>query len=248
MTEDDAIPAATLVVWRDSAAGPEILVVERSARMAFAAGAIVFPGGRVDDADRSLALSLGYPNDASKVTAIRETIEETGVAPAIRGTLNPDLGLELQRRLHAGAAFGELLVQFGLNLDLDNLTPFARWMPAFKQPRKFDTVFYVASAPEGDWMPNPQEGECVAAEWARPAELLDRVASGEASAIFPTKRNLERLAQHRCLDEAIGDARGHSLETIIPWVEDIGGEPHVRIPEGRGYPIISEPLATAFRA
>lgn len=248
MTNDDAIPAATLVVWRDSAAGPEILVVERSARMAFAAGAIVFPGGRVDEADRSLALSLGIPDDASKVTAIRETIEETGVAPAVRGALNPDLGLELQRRLHKGADFGELLNQYDLKLELDDLTPFARWMPAFKQPRKFDTVFYVASAPEGDWTPNPQEGECVAAEWARPADLLDRVASGEASAIFPTKRNLERLAQHRCLDEAIGDARGHSLETIIPWVEDIGGEPHVRIPEGRGYPIISEPLATAFRA
>ena len=248
MTDDDAIPAATLVVWRDRSAGPEILVVERSARMAFAAGAIVFPGGRVDEADRSLALSLGFPDDASKVTAIRETIEETGVAPSVRGTLNPDLGLELQRRLHEGTDFGELLTQFGLNLDLDDLTPFARWMPAFKQPRKFDTVFYVATAPEGDWMPHPQEGECVAAEWARPADLLDRVARGEASAIFPTKRNLERLAQHHSLDEAISDARGHSLETIIPWVEDIGGELHVRIPEGRGYPIISEPLATAFRA
>ena len=245
---EDAIPAATLVVWRDSNAGPKILVVERSARMAFAAGAIVFPGGRVDEADQSLALSLGFPNEAPKVTAIRETIEETGVAPALRGDLSPNLGLELQRRLHGGADFGELLKQFRLDLDLDDLTPFARWMPAFKHPRKFDTLFYVSCAPAGVWTPNPQEGECVAAEWASPAELLDRVASGEASAIFPTKRNLERLAQHRCLDEAIGDARSHSLQTIIPWVEDIGGEPHVRIPEGRGYPIISEPLATAFRA
>ena len=248
MTSDDAIPAATLVVWRDSAEGPEILVVERSARMAFAAGAIVFPGGRVDEADRTLALSLGFPHDASKITAIRETIEETGVAPALGGNLGPDLGLELQRKLHEGTDFGELLAQYGLNLGLNDLTPFARWMPAFKQPRKFDTVFYVVSAPDGDWIPNPQEGECVSAEWARPVELLDRVASGEASAIFPTKRNLERLAQHRSFDDAVGDARRHSLETIIPWVEDIGGEPHVRIPEGRGYPIISEPLATAFRA
>ena len=52
---DDAIPAATLVVWRDGPAGPEILVVERSARMAFAAGAIVCPGGRIAAADRELA-------------------------------------------------------------------------------------------------------------------------------------------------------------------------------------------------
>ena len=245
---DDAIPAATLVVWSDAAGGPEILVVERSASMAFAAGAIVFPGGRVDQADRKLAQALGRPEEAAKVTAIRETLEETGVAAAFKGQVDPALGLSLQSSLHQETDFAALLDAHGLALDLDALTPFARWMPAFKQPRKFDTFFFLARAPSGDWPPNPQEGECVAAEWARPAELLDRIARGTASAIFPTKRNLERLAQHASFDAAVADASGHSLETIIPWVEEIGGEPHVRIPEGRGYPVISEPLATAFRA
>lgn len=245
---DEAIPAATLVVWRDSRAGPEILVVERSARMAFAAGAIVFPGGRVDEADRSLAASLGWPDEAARVTAIRETIEETGVIPAMMEQFEPSFGLDLQRALHEGADFGELLARHSLQLDLGALTPFARWMPAFKQPRKFDTLFYIAPASPGDWRPHPQEGECVAAEWASPAELIARIDRGEASAIFPTKRNLERLAQHATIEAALADAQVHSLDTIIPWVEEIGGEPHVRIPEGRGYPIISEPLATAFRA
>jgi len=245
---DDAIPAATLVVWRDAEAGPEILVVERSARMAFAAGAIVFPGGRVDEGDRLLAASIGQPDEAARVTAIRETIEETGVIPAIIDRPEPGLGLQLQEALHDGADFGELLASRGLQLDLDALTPFARWMPAFKQPRKFDTLFYLVPAAPGDWPPNPQEGECVAAEWASPSELIARIDRGEASAIFPTKRNLERLAQHRSFNDALADARAHSLETIIPWVEEIGGEPHVRIPEDRGYPIVSEPLATAFRA
>ena len=73
---DDAIPAATLVLWRDGDEGPDILVVERSARMAFAAGAIVFPGGRVDPADRQMAMSLGRAEEAAKVTAIRGTNEE----------------------------------------------------------------------------------------------------------------------------------------------------------------------------
>jgi 8-oxo-dGTP pyrophosphatase MutT (NUDIX family) len=216
--------------------------------MAFAAGAIVFPGGRIDTADRKLAESLGRPDEAAKVTAIRETIEETGVIPGVSGLVEPVLGLELQKELHGGADFGDLLGRCGLGLDLEALTPFARWMPAFKQPRKFDTIFYLAPALPGDWRPNPQEDECVAAEWASPADLIARIDRGEASAIFPTKRNLERLAQHGSIDGALSDARSHSLETIIPWVEEIGGEPHVRIPEGRGYPIISEPLATAFRA
>lgn len=245
---DDAIPAATLVVWRDTGAGPEILVVERSASMAFAAGAIVFPGGRVDQADYRLAEALGRPGDAAKVSAIRETIEETGVVPAITGPIDRELGLELQSALHRGDDFTGLIEAHGLRIDLDSLTPFARWMPAFKQPRKFDTMFFLAPAPMGDWPPRPQEGECVAAEWASPAELVRRIDHGEASAIFPTKRNLERLAQHATIEAALYDARNHPLDTIIPWVEDIDGEPHVRIPEGRGYPVIAEPLATAFRA
>ncbi len=248
MTGDEPIPAATMVVWSDRPDGPQILVVERSARMAFAAGAIVFPGGRVDPSDHTVAAALGRLDEAAKVTAIRETLEETGVAAAIQGLANEGIGRELQQELHEGGNFGELLRRHKLTLDLDALIAFARWMPAFKQPRKFDTLFYLVEAPAGDWPPHPQEGECVAAEWASPSELLERIGRGDASAIFPTKRNLERLAQHGTFESALTDARNHSIETIIPWVEEIGGAPHVRIPEGRGYPIISEPLATAFRA
>ena len=245
---DEAIPAATLVVWRDGTSGPQILVVERSAKMAFAAGAIVFPGGRIDPQDREFAAALGKPGEAARITAIRETIEETAVVPALLGATDPSLGGELQRALLDGEDFAGLLGRVGLTPDLDALTPYARWMPAFKQPRKFDTFFYLASAPSGDWQPNPQPGECVAAEWASPSDLLDRIERGDASAIFPTKRNLERLAQHPSLGAALSDALAHSLDTIIPWVEEIDGVRHVRIPENRGYPVTSEPLATAFRA
>lgn len=249
---EDAIPAATLVVWRDAGPGrdtkPEILVVERSAKMAFAAGALVFPGGRIDAADRALAAALGRPDDAAKVTAIRETIEETAIVPAVSGSVDRAIGAELQRSLIAGAEFAELLAGQGLTLDLDALTAFTRWMPAFKHARRFDTLFYLTVAPLGEWQPQPQPGECEAAEWASAADLLERIERGGASAIFPTKRNLERLAQHATLDAALADASAHSLETIIPWIEDIDGEPHVRIPEDRGYPVISEPLTTAFRA
>jgi len=249
---EDAIPAATLVVWRDAEpggnCGPQILVVERSAQMAFAAGAIVFPGGRIDPADRQLAKALGRPDDAAKITAIRETIEETAVATGMTEAVDVSLGVELQQALNGGADFAELLRAERLTLDLDGLTPFARWMPAFKHARRFDTLFFLVSAPVGQWVPNPQPGECQSAEWAGASELLDRIDRGTASAIFPTKRNLERLARHPSFDAAVEDALAHSLDTIIPWIEEVDGEPHVRIPEGRGYPVISEPLATAFRA
>ena len=164
------------------------------------------------------------------------------------GSVDQALGTVLQRALIAGADFGDLLDAHGLALDPGALTAFARWRPAFKHARRFDTIFYLVEAPRGDWLPYPQPGECVAAEWAAPNELVARIGAGRASAIFPTKRNLERLAQHHDFADAIADARAHSLDTIVPWVEEIDGSAHIVIPEGRGYPITSEPLSTATRA
>lgn len=249
MALDPPIPAATLIVMRPAAAAPpDILVVERAAGMAFAGGAIVFPGGRVDPADRALAAALGRPADAAQVTAIRETIEESAVLVGLAGATDPALGPLLQDALVAGADFAALLAEHRLALDLDALTPFARWMPAFKHARRFDTLFFLAAALPGAWPPRPQPGECQSAEWAPAAALLERIAAGRDHAIFPTKRNLERIACFASIDEARADAALHSLDTIVPWIEQRGGEPHVCLPAGRGYPVTSEPLATAFRA
>ena len=78
MVADEAILAATLILIRDRADGPpELLMVERAEGMAFAAGALVFPGGRIDQADIALAASLDA--NGAAVAAIRETLEETGI-------------------------------------------------------------------------------------------------------------------------------------------------------------------------
>ena len=81
----DAIPAATLVLMREAAGGPpELLVTERTGRMAFAAGALVFPGGRIDPDDHETAAGFALPDAAARIAAIRETIEETGLAIGLR--------------------------------------------------------------------------------------------------------------------------------------------------------------------
>ncbi len=249
MTQDPPIPAATLIVMREASGHkPDILVVERAAAMVFAGGAIVFPGGRIDPADHALAAALGRPDDAAKVTAIRETIEESAVVAGVTGIVDPALGLTLQHALIDGEPFADLLDAHGLALDFDALTAFARWMPAFKHARRFDTFFFLARALPGAWAPRPQPGECEAAEWASGEALLERIAEGTANAIFPTKRNLERLARFATFEEALADARSASLETIVPWIEDHDGIPHVCIPQARGYPVTAEPLSSAFRS
>jgi 8-oxo-dGTP pyrophosphatase MutT (NUDIX family) len=247
MTEA-AIPAATLVVMRERASEtPELLMVERTRRMAFAGGAMVFPGGRIDREDERAGEQAGDDQAAAKIAAIRETLEETAVPVALTPMPSPELAAALQRHLHEGLAFASLLDRHGLRLDLEQLTLFARWMPAFHQARVFDTLFFLARAPDGDWHPIPQEGECESVEWLSAREVLDRIGRGEATAIFPTIRNLERLAQFGSFAEAVDDARAHPVETITPWVASIGGIEHVCIPDGIGYPVTSEPLETVRR-
>jgi 8-oxo-dGTP pyrophosphatase MutT (NUDIX family) len=243
-----AIPAATLVVMRERAGGPpELLMVERTAAMAFAGGALVFPGGRIDDGDRAFAAAFAEADAAARIAAIRETLEESGVPVGVEPVPGDDLAWQLQDDLLAGARFGELLADHGLGLRLDDLTLFARWKPAFHQARIFDTAFFIAAAPAGDWQLRPQEGECESVEWLSAAEVLERISRGEASAIFPTVRNLERLAQFDGIVAARADALAHPVETITPWLGDHDGEPHLFIPEGLGYPVTREPLASVRR-
>ena len=245
---DNSIPAATLIVMRERAdLPPELLMVERTAGMAFAGGAMVFPGGRIDDGDRALAAGLAEAEAAARIAAIRETLEETGIAVGLTPGPDQQLAARLQEELHAGTPFRALLAGNGLAFDLANLTPFARWKPAFHQARIFDTFFFLAEAPVGDWRPHPQAGECEAVEWLSAADVIGRIALGQASAIFPTVRNLERLAQFGSIAAARADALAHPIATITPWVADHDGEPHVVIPEGFGYPVTREPLASVQR-
>src|SRR3954449_110650 len=158
---DDAIPAATLIVVRERPSGPpDLLMVERSEGMAFAAGALVFPGGRIDAADQRIA-----PGKAAAVAAVRETIEETAVPAGLARTPDRHVALELQSELARDGDFAALLSRAGLELDLGALTPFARWVPKFHAVRRFDTMFFVASCPPGAWRPNVIERECAGAHW-----------------------------------------------------------------------------------
>src|SRR5436305_467790 len=133
------IPAATLILMRPGGSRtPEILMMERARNMAFAAGALVFPGGRIDADDHAAAAALApdLPDAAARIAAIRETIEETGIAPALRPLPDGDAAASLRGRIAAGAPFASLLAEAGHALVLDALVPFARWRPNFREARR----------------------------------------------------------------------------------------------------------------
>lgn len=240
---DDAIPAATLIVVRDRPDGPpELLMVERSEGMAFAAGALVFPGGRIDAADAALG-----PDKAGAVAAIRETVEETAVPVGLAPVPDRETVLGLQSELAREGDFDALLSRAGLRLDLAALTPFARWVPKFHAVRRFDTMFFVTPCPPGEWRPNVVEHECAGAHWLTAQHALDRAARDEARLIFPTRRNLERLALHADFEAIRADALAHPIEPVIPWIEERAGEKFITIPAHLGYPVTEEKLDGLWR-
>ncbi|HEX8667178.1 MAG TPA: NUDIX hydrolase [Allosphingosinicella sp.] len=247
----EPIPAATLILMRPAAAGgaPEILMIERTADMAFAAGALVFPGGRIDPEDHAAAARLApnLPDAAARIAAIRETIEETGLAPALIPAPDSAGAAALREGMARGERFAPLLERLGTAPDFDALTPFARWCPNFRETRRFDTLFYLAEAPEDVAQARVQEAEATRLFWASAAAILAEIDAGRAHAIFPTRRNLERLARFGSIGEARADAAAHPVRKITPWVEERDGSKFVCIPTDAGYPVTAEPLETARR-
>jgi 8-oxo-dGTP pyrophosphatase MutT (NUDIX family) len=247
-------PAATAVIFRDRAGQPpELLMMERSRGMVFAAGAAVFPGGAIDAEDfahaEKIRGSLPIEEAAARIAAIRESLEESGLA--IGFDVQPDrfVVAEMRQAIVDGGSFHSLLGDVGAALDLDLLVPFARWHPnPFEGAKRvFDTRFYIVRLPEGSHEPTVDATENVQLFWVGANEMLDRSRRGEALVIFPTRRNLERLAQFENYDAAVAHARSFPVEKIRPWIEDRNGGQALCIPERLGYPVTFEMIETALR-
>ncbi|MEO8375132.1 MAG: NUDIX domain-containing protein [Sphingomonas bacterium] len=245
----DPIPAATLVLFRETGGAPELLFVERAKAMVFAGGALVFPGGRIDPGDHALALTFpGDPDDiAARIAAIRETIEEVGLPIGLTPISDTDTLTALRAALHAGTSLGAALHDAGLAIDPDPLVPFARWLPAHVHMRIFDTRFFLARLPAHAPDPVVDDTENVRVFWSTAQDVLDDADAGHVHIIFPTRRNLERLARFASFDEAVTDAARHPVRTVTPWVEERDGVTHLCIPDDLGYPVTSEPIKSAMR-
>ena len=80
MSEKQSIrPASTVVLLRDGDQGLETLLLKRNKALAFAGGFWVFPGGSLDAED--LAAARGDEEQAARIAAAREAMEECGQQP-----------------------------------------------------------------------------------------------------------------------------------------------------------------------
>ena len=248
-----AIPAATLVVFRRAEDGgsPELLMQVRSKTMSFVGGAAVFPGGKVDPKDRELAAKLNCFEDedeaAHRIAAIRETLEETGLAVGLGQPVSADEAKQAQHLLHSGSSLAEVLERFGWELACDTLVPFARWRPNFKDARRFDTRFYLVDLGTGAVDIAVDGTENTHLFWTSAANAIEMAEAGEIKVIFPTHRNLERLALFNSFEEARKHAQSIPIRLITPFITLDDGVKYLCIPDDHGYPVCSARLADQTR-
>jgi 8-oxo-dGTP pyrophosphatase MutT (NUDIX family) len=136
---------------------------------------------------------------------------------------------------HRVAAVREVEEEAGLRLpDADALVRFARWITPAQVRIRFDTHFFLASAPPGQEV-RPDGGETVDARWFTPQGALAAHEDGEIELVFPTIKNLEALAAFGSADELLEWARGRSVEPIEPRVVVEGEVARIIMPGEPGY-------------
>jgi 8-oxo-dGTP pyrophosphatase MutT (NUDIX family) len=244
-TDTPLRPAATVVVLRDSSAGPEIFMVRRHHSVAFMAGAHVFPGGRVDTgdhdadsrwcdgisdaagqlADLPAAVALAY-----HVAAARELFEEAGVllARPERGTFVSLAGPDVHDRfmtyrhdVHGGRrTLRAVLEQEELRLALDALVAFAHWVTPPVDTRRFDTRFFAARVPPQQ-TPAHEQAESTESTWTTAAAALTAAARGDIVLPPPTWATLRELEPFTSVDDVLAWARTRKVMRREPkLVED----------------------------
>jgi 8-oxo-dGTP pyrophosphatase MutT (NUDIX family) len=250
-------PAATILLLRDDPTF-EVLMVKRHHQIDFASGALVFPGGKSHPGDHDPAWAehtLGWDDfdaeqRALRIAAIREVFEEAGVLLASHTDGSP-MGdevcpLDVRLAVDAGTtAFLDVVQGLDAKLDLNALTVFARWITPPLTPKRFDTWFYAALAP-ADQLAACDGRETVDAEWIEPAEVLRLAQAGERKVIFPTRMNVQLLAEAANAADVIARARARPLVTVQPQVQDRPGGRVLVLPPHAGYGVVEEPISNVM--
>jgi len=249
-------PAATVLLLRPSTPGDrtsplEVFMVVRHHQIDSFSGALVFPGGKLEDADgdkrlraRSTgAASIGDEELKFRVAAIREAFEECGILLAHKRGARELIGaaelapIETRWRDKLAkdeASIVDLVEAEDLELATEFMTPFAHWITPTFVPKRFDTWFFLAEAP-ADQVALHDGSESVDSVWIGAQEAIDEAVAGRRTLVHATQKNLELLAEGGTVAGAIAQAAKRRIVTVQPWVENRDGKRFLHIPPDAGY-------------
>lgn len=269
MPEVPAKDAATIMLVRDAGEGVgadhfEVCMLRRHLNSDFVGGAFVFPGGKVDEADRSdLAKTVcaGRTDDQASellgvesgglaffVAALRECFEEAGILFAYpTGSTDGDLYrprddaaisrlAEFRKDVNAKqVSFLEACRRADVSLAVDRVLYFSHWITPEMAPKRFDTRFFVACVPPGQTAIH-DDFETVETVWISPSEALSRADAGEFDIIFPTMRNLKAISRFATTTDLLeAAAAAESVPAVMPRVVSDGNGVRIVLPGDPGY-------------
>ena len=230
-------PASTVILLRDTSTGPEVYLLRRQQTMAFAAGMTVFPGGRVDETDSSIADSWSGPSPswfgerlgcsaetaaAYVAAAVRETFEESGVllaGPSTESVVEDTTGADWEADRVAledrSLGFADFLHRRGLLLRADLLGVWAHWITPEFEPRRYDTRFFVAALPAGQ-VTRDVTSESDQVAWLPPAAAVRAVEAGEMAMLPPTYLCCRDLIPYGAVADALAASTERVVRPILP--------------------------------
>ena len=205
-------PAATILIFRPSPSGPEVLLLKRSRQVGFFPSAWVFPGGRVDEQD-GLFPTVGRLDGVEvqfAVAAIREAFEEAGIWLG-EGEPSDDLRDALNQRQ------GGLPLDGSLKADVCKVRQWSWWITPDTEPKRYDTRFFVCRVPYDPTLEIvPDASETVEARWLSPQEAISLHAQDALFMAPPTYLTLLEMLHYDSVEEIWDAAGSKSIEAIQP--------------------------------
>jgi 8-oxo-dGTP pyrophosphatase MutT (NUDIX family) len=257
--------AATVILMRNRPEQPyEVLLMRRHRNQAFMAGAYVFPGGRLDEADTDpgIADCVGglHAGEARRLlqepdliaatalglflAAIRETFEEAGILLACDASGRPVDLTDAKTAARFDAYRLELHEKRLTLADLAQreaicyaprlLIPYSHWITPEIEPLRFDTRFFLAQIPEGQVAVHDRM-ELTESRWMTPASALAEHKAGRIAMMPPTLKTIEELLAFSSIESLFTAARSHRIYTIYPEAFQSADSFGIRLPSDPEY-------------
>jgi 8-oxo-dGTP pyrophosphatase MutT (NUDIX family) len=244
------------MLLRDAPAGQglEVFMVRRVIQSDFMPDVYVFPGGSVQQDDREAEQTPGIcqevtlgpadpegrtaPGTGIRPAAIRELFEEAGILPAYYHDRMLTINDENRVRFAAWRqAFQErkgslitLAQEEELLLTTGNLRYFSHWITPEGLPKRFDTHFFLLTAPDGQ-QPAYDQLETSEGLWISPALALERWQNGTFPLVFATIYQLRELATFPAVAAALQAAQTTHVQTHAPVMVEHAGQVHIHLPD-----------------
>src|SRR6266581_3435748 len=246
--------AVMLLRDRASEQGIEVFMVRRVIQSDFMPDVYVFPGGSVSADDRAAELAEDVCTPVApaaadpegrtvlgsgvRAAAIRELFEEAGVLLAYRTgeilAINeedvPRFAAYRQAFHQRRGSLVELAQAEKLRLATDHLGYFAHWITPEGMPKRFDTHFFITTAPAKQQAAHDQL-ETSEGDWISPQEALERSERNDFPLVFATIHQLRELAAFKSVKEALETTTLQHVPTRIPLLVEEDGVMRVYLPE-----------------